>query len=192
MTNRDGGTGWGNGPSGAPFPLADGHPGAVHRGRVLGRQSASTPDVVDRRRVAALARRGVFCCEQPAAAGEEDVWRQPGVSDPGSAAPNFALGVAPGRSLTPGCVSRSSDTCDRAVIVDMPRCLVVRRVARSPRTVPREGVEITIFFPTGGCYSTDQAAHARQTARETPHATGSQEQRDVDLTRFGGRFSYAA
>jgi len=39
------------------------------------------------------------------------------------------------------------------------------------------------YFPTGGCYAIDQAAHARQTARETSHATGLREQRDAVCVR---------
>src|SRR5215208_6565913 len=39
------------------------------------------------------------------------------------------------------------------------------------------------FFPTGGCYAIDQAAHARQAAGETSHTTRLREQRDAVRVR---------
>ena len=61
MTDMNGGTGWGNENSGAPFPLVEASARAIRGGQVLGSAAASTRHVVDRKAVAAVTPRGVFC-----------------------------------------------------------------------------------------------------------------------------------
>jgi predicted nuclease of predicted toxin-antitoxin system len=95
-----------------------------------------------------------------------------GVSDPVSAAPDFARGPALIGSLTPrlrvsfvrtNVTAHSSSTRHSA----WPRSWTPARRAQRREL----GAHRRNFFPTGGGYAIDQAANARQATREAPHAT---------------------
>ena len=118
--------------------------------------------------------------EKPGTAGEDGVRGSRGVSDPVSAAPDFARGPALIGSLTPRLRVSFVRTNVTAHSSSTRHSAWSRSGTPARRAQRREmGAHRYNFFPTGGCSAINQAAHARQAAGETSHTTRLREQLDA-------------
>jgi hypothetical protein len=148
MSVMNGGTGWGNENSGAPFPPLTAIEGAFAEVELWDVQRHRGGMSLIERRLPQQPGAASFAARGAGSSRREQTSRQPGRERPYFGCPRLRPKASPDRvAHAPAACLVYPDKRDRALVIDTTQCLVAQRDARSSRTGPRDGCPPSQHFP---------------------------------------------